>query len=63
MLLFRAQIIEIFVLVWSFALRLELGYEQDAKRVVIEFAAHNRSRLVATLSSEEQFTGFQRRCT
>jgi hypothetical protein len=39
-----------FLLICSFAHRLELGYEQDAKRVVIEFAAHNRSWLVGTLS-------------
>jgi hypothetical protein len=52
-----------FLLVCSFAHRLELGYEQDAKRGVIEFAAHNRSWHVGTLFSEEQFTGFQRRCT
>jgi hypothetical protein len=64
--LHRPHVIGIFfarLLICSFAHRLELGYEQDAKRVVIEFAAHNRSWLVGTLFSEEQFTGFQRRCT
>jgi hypothetical protein len=40
---------EFFLLVCSFAQRLELGYKQDAKTVVIEFAAHNRSWLVGTL--------------